>query len=118
MQRRFLVCRLFPPRKSCGADSSTSTRAPAVPAVRAAQSPALPPPITSTSTSRTIAQTLDTKSALQKQIVVQAFRPARRGGPEDTLRSALHFATRSNGLGAHHVRLHASHGSVYGLAGR
>src|SRR5665213_2633830 len=49
MDRRFRVWRLLPPRKSNGAASTTSTRAPSSFALNAAQRPAFPPPTTSTS---------------------------------------------------------------------
>src|SRR6188768_1793212 len=48
-QRKLRVWRLLPPRSARGAHSSTSTRAPSSRAVTAAQSPALPPPMTRTS---------------------------------------------------------------------
>src|SRR5690348_12377064 len=43
------VCRLLPPRNATGADSTTSTLAPAARALIAAHRAALPPPSTSTS---------------------------------------------------------------------
>jgi hypothetical protein len=52
MQRMFRVWRLLPPRKSVGAASNTSTRAPHSFALRAAQRAAFPPPITTTSYKR------------------------------------------------------------------
>src|SRR5512147_1578536 len=52
MARRFRVWRLLPPRIARGACSTRRTRAPASRAVIAAQSAALPPPITSTSYGR------------------------------------------------------------------
>src|SRR6202140_2270124 len=49
MHRRFLVCRLLPPRNSFGAHSSTRTLAPDARALRAAHNAAFPPPATNTS---------------------------------------------------------------------
>ena len=47
--RRLRVCRLLPPRNTCGACSSTITEAPVSRAVIAAHNAALPPPMTATS---------------------------------------------------------------------
>src|SRR5579863_2204757 len=49
MHRRLRVCRLLPPRNSCGAHSSTSTRAPARAATIAEHNAAFPPPAIRTS---------------------------------------------------------------------
>src|SRR5919206_3746868 len=49
MQRISRVCRLLPPRRHCGAPSTSSTLRPASRAVIAAHRPALPPPMTRTS---------------------------------------------------------------------
>ena len=52
MQRMLRVCTELPPRQACGADSKINTSAPISRAVSAAQSAALPPPITRTSSMR------------------------------------------------------------------
>src|SRR3569833_2755809 len=49
MQRRFRTCIELPPRQLCGADSRSSTDAPASRAISAAHSAAFPPPMTRTS---------------------------------------------------------------------
>ena len=51
LARKFLVCRVLPPRIFSGADSNSVTAAPFSLAVMAAHSAALPPPATTTSRS-------------------------------------------------------------------
>src|SRR5437870_12368249 len=82
MQRRLRVCRLLPPRKCLGAHSSRSTVLPALRAVMAAHSAALPPPKTRTSYMRETSRTQSFARRVSERLrrpalfLVLAFGPA------------------------------------------